>query len=139
ARGGYSLDALTKRYKLGSLDKGADSWRLRYAELRDVPISQWPQRAIDYAQDDVRVLPELIEAQKNECAINGIPDDLWDDLPRQCSAAFAYQLMGAWGMVTDPKATKELKDRYQTAFELAKKKLTEIGFIVRGKRSAVAI
>lgn len=139
ARGGYSLDALAERYKLGALDKGGDSWRLRYAELKHLPIDQWPQRAVDYAKGDVEILPRLVQAQANECAINGTPDDLWDDLPKQCSAAFAYQLMGAWGMVTDPKATKELRERYETAFGKVKQKLTQIGFIVKGKRSAKAI
>lgn len=29
-----------------------DSWRLRYSELKDVPIELWPQAARDYALDD---------------------------------------------------------------------------------------
>ena len=33
-------------------DTEGDSWRLRYAELKDVPIELWPQAARDYALDD---------------------------------------------------------------------------------------
>lgn len=32
--------------------KDPDAWRLRYSELDEIPISQWPQEAIDYAIDD---------------------------------------------------------------------------------------
>lgn len=29
-----------------------DAWRLRYSELDNIPISQWPKKAVDYAIDD---------------------------------------------------------------------------------------
>ena len=48
----YSLDALTQRYGGDALDKGSDSWRLRYKELEDTPIAHWPPRARDYALND---------------------------------------------------------------------------------------
>lgn len=35
-----------------SASKGEDAWRLRYSELDEIPISQWPQEAVDYAIDD---------------------------------------------------------------------------------------
>lgn len=33
-------------------DAASDSWRLRYSELKDVPIELWPKEAQDYALDD---------------------------------------------------------------------------------------
>ena len=42
--------------ELAANDSGADavsdSWRLRYSELKDVPIELWPKEAQDYALDD---------------------------------------------------------------------------------------
>ena len=35
-----------------STDAVGDSWRLRYSELKDVPIELWPKEAQDYALDD---------------------------------------------------------------------------------------
>ncbi len=35
-----------------STDAVEDSWRLRYSELKDVPIELWPKEAQDYALDD---------------------------------------------------------------------------------------
>lgn len=32
--------------------KGEDAWRMRYSELDDVPLRNWPKEAIDYAIDD---------------------------------------------------------------------------------------
>ena len=32
--------------------KDPDAWRLRYSELDDIPISNWPKEAVDYAIDD---------------------------------------------------------------------------------------
>ena len=34
------------------VDAVGDSWRLRYSELKDVPIELWPKEAQDYALDD---------------------------------------------------------------------------------------
>lgn len=55
----YSLDAVSQRWLGRKLDKGDDSWRLRYAELAHTPIDQWPARARDYAEADVAVTREL--------------------------------------------------------------------------------
>lgn len=35
-----------------SAGKSADAWRMRYSELDDIPISEWPKEAVDYAIDD---------------------------------------------------------------------------------------
>ena len=55
-----------KRYSLADLVRwrfgedisegktGPDSWRLRYSELRGVPLIDWPQEAVSYVLDDAR-------------------------------------------------------------------------------------
>lgn len=47
------------------LDKSNDTWRLRYAELDDVPFSKWPKEAIGYAMLDAEVTGAVFEAQEN--------------------------------------------------------------------------
>lgn len=51
---GLTLAGLVKHYFKTdiSASKGEDAWRLRYSELDDSPIAEWPQEAIDYAIDD---------------------------------------------------------------------------------------
>lgn len=49
-----TLSALVKHYfnEDISAGKGEDAWRMRYSELDGVPLSEWPQEAVDYAIDD---------------------------------------------------------------------------------------
>ncbi len=52
---GLTLAGLVKHYfdkDISAGKSGVDAWRLRYSELDNVPISEWPQEAIDYAIDD---------------------------------------------------------------------------------------
>ena len=51
---GYSLKELAERFGGMVLSKGEDTWRLRYIELRDVPLERWPAEAKSYALDDAR-------------------------------------------------------------------------------------
>ena len=91
---GQSLDAIYQaRCKGAPLDKSADGWRLRYGELRDVPLEQWPERAAAYAKADAVATWDVFHAQ-------GGGRDIPDELP-QTKAAFALHLMGVWGVRVD--------------------------------------
>lgn len=103
----YSLAALSKRYLGRELDKGDDSWRTRYAELEHVPLSQWPQRAVDYAIGDAEATWALFELQQQKFAAVGY----W--APTQhlnTRAAFALKLSSAWGLHVDLDAVEKLWD-----------------------------
>ncbi len=61
--GRYSLYACVKMV-LGREDaKANDEWRLRYGELDQIPMSEWPQTALDYPVDDARNTIECALAQ----------------------------------------------------------------------------
>lgn len=61
--GRYSL-SICVDLVLGRQDaKANDKWRLRYAELEHIPISQWPAAARDYPVDDARNTLEVALAQ----------------------------------------------------------------------------
>lgn len=64
----YTLAALVEKYlkKDISASKGEDAWRLRYAELYDVPFEEWPQEAIDYPLDDATHTLKVFAHQHKE-------------------------------------------------------------------------
>jgi DNA polymerase I-like protein with 3'-5' exonuclease and polymerase domains len=85
------------------LDKSEDSWRLRYAELSETPIQQWPVKALQYAKDDVRATHEVgLELRKK------LPDSLWDEAARQSRHSFWLHAMSSWGMRLDQERVKQL-------------------------------
>ena len=99
-RTSYTLEALTGHYRCGlTLDKSADSWRLRYAELDGVPVDKYPPAAAKYAIDDALATARVYAAQ------NDHPDE-----HNQARAAFALHLMTLRGLRTDPEAVAALAE-----------------------------
>ena len=135
----YSLAHLCMQYMGVELDKGDDGWRLRYYELRDTPLDQWPKRAAEYARDDAKYTFLLHQAQL-ERAGRGMPKDVLHNLPEQARAAFGLHLMAAWGIRTDGKHIKTLEYKLQAARDTAHAKLAAGGLLnPRGGRSIEAI
>jgi len=64
----YSLKDLAKRHLHRMLKK--DQWRLGYAALKDIPITDWPEGARIYAVTDAVIAKELHTAQGPE-----LPED----------------------------------------------------------------
>lgn len=95
----YSLNELARRHLGVALDKGDDGWRKRYHELRDLPISQWPARAVAYAQDDAHATAHVWRVQEARLATGELADQ-----HRQTRSDFWIQLMHAWGMTTSASA-----------------------------------
>lgn len=91
------------------------SWRLRYSELDNVPLRDWPEDAKKYALDDPRWNLAVYESQEAELAAGGgseldgvIPDEMY-----QTRAAFWLYLMSAWGIRTDPVAVNALSSKLE--------------------------
>ena len=95
---GYSLADLTKRHLGLELSKGADTWRLRYSELYEVPLCEWPADARQYAEDDAVATMAVYQAQEAEAA------PLLLDEPARCRTAWMLHLMSCYGIKTDPGA-----------------------------------
>tara|TARA_E500000305_G_C4027027_1_gene242447 strand:- start:2431 stop:4437 length:2007 start_codon:yes stop_codon:yes gene_type:complete len=68
---------------------GTDSWRLRYAELADIPINRWPIDAKSYALEDAVYALKVYEAQKERNAAVLV------DARRQAYAEFVLQMMAS--------------------------------------------
>ncbi len=96
----YSLSDLHARYYGQHMEK--DEWRLRYGELRPLPLSQWPQGAIKYATYDAVATARIHDLQTLAAAEQGDTNNLHDEAA-QMRAAFALHLAGCWGIKTDLK------------------------------------
>jgi|APHM01.1.fsa_nt_gi hypothetical protein len=62
----YTLDNLEKRHLSRDRSddkKGDDAWRLRYNELVDVPLEEWPEDARRYAREDAEGTLEVWMSQ----------------------------------------------------------------------------
>lgn len=120
----YSLDALSRRYGFGALDKGEDGWRTRFGELRGVPVDQWPERARAYALEDVLVLPKIRKAQE-ACDYAGV----LEDERRQAGYAFWLKLASGWGIMTDPQGVASFEAAIRAEHARLGEHLRRVGFL----------
>lgn len=117
----YDLEELARRWLRRSLDKS--TWRLRYGELYDVPLSFWPKGAKAYALEDARTTLDVWREQEQA------QDSHLADQYRQARAAWWLHLMSAWGLRTDPEPVEALALRLQTKHDEIKAKLVEAGLV----------
>lgn len=118
----YSLSALHERHGFGALDKSEDTWRLRYGELIDVPLSFWPEAASKYAVTDAEATMRVHLAQQHWA-------EYLKDSAAQARAGFALQLMSCRGMITDAKACDEYIAETKIEIEKARKLCLEAGLV----------
>ncbi len=135
----YTLDALSLHYLRRALDKADDGWRLRYAELRDVPVEQWPERASAYAIGDSVATLEIFECQApNE---DGLTPELHryvsPDERMQVCAAFALHLCAVWGVRTDADALDTLETKLNAIQKGLGAKLLHAGLLRYKKEKGV--
>lgn len=130
----YDLEELARRWLRRRLDKS--TWRLRYGELHDVPLSFWPKGAKDYALEDARTTLDLWREQERA------QDMHLADQYRQARAAWWLHLMSAWGLRTDPEAVDKLATRLQRDYDEIVERLIEAGLVrpsgVRDTKAAAA-
>lgn len=109
----YNLASLALR-ELGIVLQKKDTWRLHYAALDGLPLSQWPQEAIDYSLLDSEITIQ-VDAKITEWVIaegmgtGEIPDE-W----RQMRAAWVLHLIAGWGVRVDPVLVAHIKDVLET-------------------------
>lgn len=96
----YRLEDLAYRHLGRKLDK--DTWRLRYGELRDVPLSAWPDGAKQYPLDDARAALDVFYVQEQNA-------EYLADQYRQARAALWIRWMAGYGLRTDIELTGRMK------------------------------
>jgi DNA polymerase-1 len=119
---GYSLAELVKRHLGHELDKGADTWRLRYSELYEVPLYDWPKEARQYAEDDAVATMAVYQAQEPDAAL------LLDE-PARCRTAWFLHLMSCYGIKTDPNAVAAFVAATEKSVQEVKALLEQHGLV----------
>ncbi len=128
---GYHLSNLAERHLGKVLDK--DTWRLRYGELRDLPLTFWPEGARDYATTDARVTYDIWAAQEQNAAYL---DDQW----RQARAAWWLHLASAWGMQVDQGRVDKLEVAWREEYARVGAECQASGLVRKdGSRDMAAI
>lgn len=110
---GVSLAACVQRYFGEDLSatKGEDSWRMRYAELEDVPMAEWPADAVKYALDDTKWTYHLYQAQEKTAP--------YGTESLQTTADFVLALVGAEGFMVDQDRVQAVKAGLEATYEEA--------------------
>jgi DNA polymerase I-like protein with 3'-5' exonuclease and polymerase domains len=75
-----------------------EAWRLRYSELDDIPISEWPETARQYAIDDSIWAYKIKKCQK------------YIDQTLTLKSAVYLNLQGATGFTIDPQRVNKLEE-----------------------------
>ena len=149
----FDIDVLSSKVRArledGTSDPESDPWRLRYAELEELPVVEWPEEARSYALDDVTHARDIWMAQAEDPTgpsadmVPGLMQS-WAvvDEAAQARKAFAFHLLECWGNVTDPEAVQALVERCSREVEAAEEVLKKVGFMKghcpsRGKNAGV--
>lgn len=102
---GYKLSDLHARYFGTFMEK--DEWRLRYGELRPLPLSQWPAGAIQYASYDAVATARIHDLQTQAAVEPGCKNNL-HDAAAQMRAAFALSLASCRGVCADQRQVEKV-------------------------------
>ena len=116
--GGYTLKTLSEN-RLGlNLSKDEDSYRLRYGELIDTPLAEWPKAATDYAIGDAEATYKVFLDQKPA-----------PNSRAQAAAAWALHLMSCWGVVTCPSAVNKFTSEVSELMSTRRAELIKSGVL----------
>lgn len=123
----YNLEALALRYDLGQLEK--DKFRLRYGEVRHLPLDRWHevfgdevQGAYDYPKRDALTTYQVFVKQSYY-------EDFLVDAAAQAKAHFALHLQSCRGMITDPVACDDFIAETQQEIDKARALLQTEGIV----------
>lgn len=116
----YSLFDVARRLLGRTLDK--DEWRLKYGELRELPLADWPDGARKYATDDAVTTLECFERQEPHA-------EFLKDQFRQARAAWWLHLTSLWGLRTSPEGVEQLQRETISSLDEVKASLVQAGLV----------
>lgn len=104
----YGLKPLAQKYLNVELDKL--SFRLGYSAYWNKPIEAYPDGAKKYLTDDVESALAVAGRQQERAYLHGLPHGhRIPNSAEQSKAAFAFNLLGAWGVRTDLRKVQQLE------------------------------
>lgn len=128
----YDLASLARRHLGLQLEKGEDTWRLRYSELWDVPLEEWPEAATNYAYEDAVSTGRIYLSQEQ------IPKATLGIFPglnplagefEQARAGLFLKLMSAYGLRTDLQAVEKFAEQTRIDYARLRDELVTSGLI----------
>lgn len=129
----YGLAASAKRLLGAEVNKGEETWRLRYGELMHVQIRDWPADARTYAEDDplwaLRIWRRIVAECRALEREHHLSHAILGNVPAQARASFAAVLSTAWGVHSDPIATADLELSAATQAARANARLKSSGLL----------
>lgn len=99
-----------------------DAWRKRYSELDGIPMSKWPQDAIDYPINDAKLTKNLYAHLLLKFQTS--PDEVF-----QTESAWVLHRMSVWGIATDAELAKLLDKKITPIIKACQKELIKDGLI----------
>lgn len=129
---GYSLAGLVKLIFDEEMTgkEGEDIWRLRYGELEDIPLENWPEEAIEYALNDSIDTYRVWETQSEG-------QDLIRGEHEKAYAFFVLGLMQNYGMRTNKEAVAHCRALHEKTIAELLPELKEAGLIELSKKGKV--
>lgn len=122
----YSLSDLHARYYGVFMEK--DEWRLRYGELRHLPLDQWPEGARRYAVYDAVATARIHDLQTAAAVEQGYTNNLHDEA-KQMRADFALHLASCWGIRADERQVRRVIDYIDAEQPEFAKKLEDVELV----------
>lgn len=123
----YNLEVLAKQHHYPGDVSKQNPWRLRYSELDNVPVRDWPKEAVEYPLTDGHSTLYVALSQEDDCTY-------LDDQFRQSRAAFGLQLVSAWGIRTDRIMVARYRAQVEAKIERYKAELVAADLIYQDKR-----
>lgn len=123
----YSLADVAKRHGLAdrtSEKNDVDGWRLRYWELRHVPIREWPIAATEYARADAKETWRVYDRQSRN-----FEPAILNDAARQAAYHFALHLLSCRGLRTDAEKIIALQRSKRVEYADVRRVLVSHGLI----------
>lgn len=115
----FSLQFLGKKYLGVDIEKGEDTWRLRYGELLNRDLKDWPPEALEYALMDAEYTLQVAEKQGQANKI---------DIFNQCHVDWLCCMMTNMGCNIDQKFLMERYEPLQKLIDEHEYTLRKFGF-----------
>lgn len=126
----HNLAALLKHYykiDISDTKTDPDAWRLRYKELRGVPLEDWPQAAIDYAIMDSVYTVDIYKKQIKKR--KGLLQK------EHLEASLFLNISASFGMLISEEKVHVLETEIDAALQPNYDKLIELGYMERDKKT----
>jgi len=124
----FNLAALVLKYfniDISEDKKNPNAWRLRYHELENVPLCDWPKEAINYAKYDSIYAYDIYKNQLLEADI---------DISLSVSADYYLNRMGSTGILIEQTRVSTIEEELKNQISVHKEILQKHEILIQDKK-----